>query len=139
MQTLAKEKLVNGFDYDASGEISCFQACVEGKLHKSQFPTTGDKRAQEPLGLVHSDVYGKIQTSSLGGGHYFLTFIDDHTRYVWVYILQSKDQVFEKFNEWKALVENSTGWKLKTLRTNNGGEYTSAEFTIVPKERRSTS
>ena len=104
------------------------------KLHKSQFPTTGGKRAKEPLGLVHSDVCGKIQTSSLGGGHYFLTFIDDYTRYVWIYILKSENQVFEKFVEWKTPVETSSRRKLKTLQTDNGGEYTFAEFTMYLKK-----
>ena len=47
---------------------------------------------------------------------------------MWVYIIKQKEQVFEKFLEWKALVEKSTGRKLKALRTDNGGEYTSAEF-----------
>ena len=128
LQKLANEQLVNGFDYDSSREISFCQACVEGKLHKNQLPVTGGKRAKEPLELVHSDVCGKIQTPSLGGGHYFLTFIDDNTRYVWIYILKNKDQVVEKFVEWKALVENSSGQKLKMLHTDNGGEYTSTEF-----------
>ena len=66
LQTLSKKKLVSGFDYDSSSEISFCQACVEGKLHKSQFPTTGGRRAKELLGLVHSDVCGKMQTPSLG-------------------------------------------------------------------------
>lgn len=134
LQKLATEKLVNGFDYDSTREISFCQACVEGKLHKSQFPTSGRKRADKPLGLVHSDVCGKISTPSLCGGNYFLTFIDDYTHYVWIYILKRKDQVFEKFIEWKAVVENSSGRKLKTLRTDNGGEYTSAEFDAYLKE-----
>ena len=47
-----------------------------------------------------------MNTNSLSGAEYFLTFIDDHTRYVWVYVL--KHQVFEKFVEWKALMEKST-------------------------------
>ena len=134
LQKLAKEKLVHGFDYDSSQEISFCQSCVEGKLHKSQFPITGGKRAEGPLKLVHSDVCGKISTPSLGGGLYFLTFIDDHTRYVWAYILKTKDQVFEKFIEWKALVENSSGQKLRTLRTDNGGEYTSTKFSTYLKQ-----
>ena len=134
LQTLAKNELVRGFDYNPSKEISFCQACVEGKLHKSSFPTTGGKRAKEPLGLVHSDVCGKISTPSLSGGLYFLTFIDDATRYVWMYVLKSKDQVFEKFLEWKAQVENSSGQKLKTLRTDNGGEYTSKGFTAYLKK-----
>ena len=53
---------------------------------------------------------------------------------MWIYILKSKNQVFEKFVEWKALVETSGGRKLKTLRTDNGGEYTSAEFTMYLKK-----
>ena len=57
-----------------------------------------------------------------------MSFIDDSTRYVWVYFLKSKDQVFEKFLEWKAMVEKSAGRKLKVFRTDNGGEYTSKEF-----------
>lgn len=50
-----------------------------------------------------------------------MSFIDDSTRYVWVYFLKSKDQVFEKFLEWKAMVEKSAGRKLKVFRTDNGG------------------
>ena len=69
------------------------------------------------------------------GGVYFLTFIDDKSRYVWVYILKHKDDVFPCFLEWKALVERSTNQKLKALRTDNGGEYMSTEFqTYLKKE-----
>ena len=62
LQTLVKGKLVTGFDYYYSKEISFCQACIEGKLHKSQFPATGSKRAKQKLELVHSDVCGKIET-----------------------------------------------------------------------------
>ena len=128
LQRLANEKLVNGFNYDATKEINFCESCVKGKHHRTQFPTSGGKRSEEPLGLVHSDLCGKMNAESLSGAEYFLTFIDDRTRYVWVYILKRKDQVFERFQEWKALVEKSTGRKLKVLRTDSGGEYTSAEF-----------
>jgi len=71
---------------------------------------------------------GKMNARSLGGAEYFLTFIDDKIHYVWVYVLKRKDQVLERFLEWKALVEKSSGQKLKVLRSDNGGEYTSTEF-----------
>ena len=135
LQKLAKHELVNGFHFDMTKEINFCESCVEGKHHRCHFPTIGGKRSVEPLGLVHSDVCGKISTESLSGAEYFLTFIDDTTRYVWVYVLKRKDQVFERFLEWKALVEKSTGRKLKALRTDNGGEYTSTEFeTYLKKE-----
>ena len=59
LQKLAKEKLVNAFDYESSRAISFCQPCVEDKLHKSPFPMNGGKRAEKPLGLVHSDLCGK--------------------------------------------------------------------------------
>ena len=128
LQKLAKEELVDGFDYNVSREIDFCESCVEGKHHRKTFPVDGGKRSDEPLGLVHSDVCGKMNSKSLSGGEYFLTFIDDKTHYVWTYILKCKDEVFPRFLEWKAQVEKSTDRKLKVLRTDNGGEYVSAEF-----------
>ena len=117
-----------GFDYDVSKEIHFCEPCAQGKHHRSRFPNGGGKRSEEPLGLVHSDVCGKINAKSLSGAEYFVSFIDDKTRFIWVYVLKHKSQVFEKFLEWKAMVDRSTGRKLKALRTDNGGEYTSTEF-----------
>ena len=81
-----------------------------------------------PLEIVHSDVCGKLNTPSLGGAEYFLTFIDDYTHYTWVYTLKHKSEVFDKFQKWKALVENESGRKVKVLRTDGGREYTCTVF-----------
>ena len=86
------------------------------------FPKTGRERSDELLGIVHSDVCGKLETKSLSGAEYFVTFIDDKSRFVWVYTLKHKSEVFEKFTEWKSMVEKSSGMKVKVLRTDNGGE-----------------
>ena len=83
---------------------------------------------QELLGVVHSDVHGKIETKSLSREEYFVTFIDDKSRFVWVYPLKHKSEVFKKFSEWRALLEKSSGMKVKVLLTDNGGEYMSKEF-----------
>ena len=128
LRELAQHNLVNGFDYNLSNVIDFCEPCVSGKLHRSPFPTTGRKRADTVLGLVHSDVCGKLSTLSLGGASYFLTFVDDRSHYTWVYVLKHMSEVLQKFKEWKALVETSSGHQLKTLRTDNGGEYCSEEF-----------
>jgi transposase InsO family protein len=59
---------------------------------------------------------------------YILTFIDDHTRYSRVYLLKSKDQTFESFKQYKALMENKTGRKILKLKSDRGGEYSSTKF-----------
>jgi hypothetical protein len=58
-------------------------------------------------------------------GMYTVSFIDDYSHQTWVYFLKSKDDVFGKFNEFKALIENFSERKIKILRSDNGGEYTS--------------
>ena len=57
-----------------------------------------------------------------------MTIIDDHSRRVWIYFLRHKNEAFTKFKEWKIMVENQTGCKLKTLRTDNGLEFCNKEF-----------
>ncbi len=79
LHNLAKDGLVIGFDNDVSKNIDFCEPCVSGKIHRSSFPKNGRERANEPLGLIHSDVCGKINSPSLGGGEYFVTFIDDKT------------------------------------------------------------
>ena len=66
---------------------------------------------------------GPFKVKSKGGALYFATFIDDHSRKIWVYPLKSKDQVLDVFKQFQALSERQTGKKLKCIRTDNGGEY----------------
>ena len=128
LQKLASGDLVEEFDYNASNDISFCEPCLKGKHQRSQFPTYSEKKKSEPLELVHSDVCGKLSSKSLSGAEYFVTFTDDKTRYVWVYVIKKKSEVFKKFCEWKIEVEKSLGRSVKILHTDNGGEFTSDEF-----------
>ena len=131
MRKLVAEEMVVRLDCKMSKDIGVCEPFVEGKHHRAKFDTSGAKRSDSVFGLMHSDVCGKMSNQSLSGSEYFLTFIDDKTRYTWVYILKRKDQVFEQFLGWKALAEKSTGQELKVFRTDNGGEFTSTEFDKV--------
>ena len=128
LKKLAKDKLVEDFDYSFTQEISICEPCLKGKHKRNQFPPHSERMTSEPLELIHSDVCGKLSTKSLGGAEYFVTLTDDKTRYVWVYVIKKKIDVFRVFSEWKTEAEKSLGRSMKTLRTDNGGEFTSAEF-----------
>ena len=88
------------------------------------------------LELIHSDVCGPVSSTSLSGFEYYITFIEDFSRKNWIYFLKEKSEVFEKFKEFKALIENLSEKKIKTLRSDNGGEYTSKEFGAFCKDSR---
>lgn len=77
---------------------------------------------------MHTDLCGPLSQESIGGGRYFLTFTDDKSRFVTTYILKNKSECFTYFKEYIKFAERWIGKQLKTLRSDNGGEFTSNEF-----------
>ncbi|KAG8495997.1 hypothetical protein CXB51_009246 [Gossypium anomalum] len=69
-----------------------------------------------------------MKTQTLNSSRYFILFIDDFSRYCWIYFLKNKSEVTSVFLKFKTAVETETGCKLKTLRLDNGTEYTSSGF-----------
>jgi hypothetical protein len=119
--------MVEGIPELKSTHEGICKGCALGKNIKKPFPSSNN-RSKEILDLIHLDVCGPIPVRSLGGSLYYIIFIDDYSRKMWLYLLKSKDEVFNKFQEFKAEIENLTNKKIKTLRIDNEGEYTSKEF-----------
>ncbi|RDY07688.1 hypothetical protein CR513_08170, partial [Mucuna pruriens] len=88
---------------------------------KSNIPAT-----KTPLEVVYLDMYGPMDSVSLGDNHYFISFM--LRRYVWVYLIKRKGEAFEVFKRLKEMVEKQCVWFIKVLSTDGGGEYTSHDF-----------
>ncbi|KAD4982077.1 hypothetical protein E3N88_18748 [Mikania micrantha] len=110
------------------------ESCLAGKLTKDPFTHVG-KRAKDLLALIHTDVCGPFRTMSRNHERYFVSFIDDYSRYAYVYLMKHKHETFEKFKEFQNEVENQLGKTIKALRSDRGGEYLSLEFINHLKER----
>ena len=80
--------------------------------------------------MIHTDLCGPMSVPSLNGCQFYVIFIDDYSRRTWIYFLKQKEssEVLSKFKEFKALVENQSRHKIKTLKSDNGGEFTSDIF-----------
>ena len=104
------------------------EACPLQKHARMSFPNDTTSRTSKSLQLVHTAVCDPINTSSFGKRKYFLLFIDDFSRKTWVYFLKKKSEVFVAFKNFKALVEKKSGYEIKALRSDRGGEFTSKEF-----------
>ncbi|MCO5550654.1 hypothetical protein L7F22_004143 [Adiantum nelumboides] len=125
---LKKEGLVEGLPtFQVNEEPNLCPSCQFGKQQRRRF-NKSTYQARQPLELIHSDVWGPSQTTSMGGDHYFLTFVDDMSRKVWVYFLKNKSEVFSCFKQSKAMVEKECGRFIKTFRSDQGGEFKSKEF-----------
>ena len=90
--------------------------CARGKMTKNSFPTS-TSCANEPLGLIHSDVAGPLTPASLGGYRYLVTYTDDFSGMSWVYALKSKSDQFGTFKNFRAEIELQTGHKIKIFHT----------------------
>jgi len=115
-------------------ELEFCEDCVYGKQHRVSF-APAQHVTKEKLAYVHSDLWGSPHNpASLGNSQYFISFVDDYSRKVWIYFLRKKDEAFEKFVEWKKMVENQSDRKVKKLRTDNGLEYCNHYFEKFCKE-----
>lgn len=134
IRKLCQKQLADGIEIDSCNEISKCVSCNKGKMQRKSFPNYSEHRTVQPLELVYSDVCGPMNTLTSGQKKYFLTFIDDYSRYTTVYLLHSKDEVSEKLQEYINYVRNKFGRTLKVLRLDNGTEYTSQSTQAIMKK-----
>ena len=80
------------------------------------------------LELIYLDVCDPMSIQARGGYEYFITFIDDYSRFGYVYLMKRKSEAFEKFKEFRVEVENQLGKRIKAIWSNRGGEYLLRDF-----------
>jgi hypothetical protein len=102
-------------------------SCKLGKSKILPFPVH-QANVNQPFDMIHSDLWGISPVISHAHYKYFITFIDDYSRFTWVYFLRSKAEAFSAFKFFHAYVQTQFSSKIKILRSDNGGEYTSALF-----------
>jgi hypothetical protein len=83
---------------------------------------------EKNLELVHTDLCGRITPATEGGNNYFLLIVDDRSRYMWLEVIKTKDEAFERFKKVKAWVEAESGQRLFGFRSDRGGEFNSTVF-----------
>ena len=129
LRTLLTQNLATGIAVKPGSKlIDICEPCLAGKQHRDPFPHNALNRSGELLGRIHSDLHGPLQTQTPGGYQYWITFINDFSRYKEVRLLKKKSDAFEEFNKFVAKAERKLGVKVKELRDDKGGEYIGKEF-----------
>src|SRR4051812_17741618 len=102
------------------------ESCLAGKATRKSFGKA--RRASAPLDLIHSDICGPMSARNRTNAPYFITFIDDYSRYGYIYLIAHKSEALKCFEAYLNEVENKLERKVKTLRTDRGREYLSDQF-----------
>lgn len=128
LKRLSTGNMVDGFaDLSKSGSSFC-ELCIFGKQTRKPFAKVNGARSKRVLEVVHSDVCGPVTPAAWNGTRYLVTFIDDYTHFVTVYMIEHKSDVLESFNDFNEKAQARFGKRISRLRCDNGGEYKSREF-----------
>jgi hypothetical protein len=111
IERLHKDGLLSSFDFES---FDTCESYLLGKMTKAPF-TSQSERASDLLGLVHTDVCGPMSSVVRGCFQYFITFIDDFSRYGYIYLMRHKSESFEKCKEFQNEVQNQLGNTIKFL------------------------
>lgn len=98
------------------------ESCQFGKSHRFHLPTS-HVTSTKPFALMYSDVWGPSPHFSINGSCYFVLFIDDCTKFVWIYFLSHKSQVYPTFVQFRKMIKTQFNCAIKSMQTDWGGEY----------------
>ena len=108
------------FSSDQSSESVC-DSCQMAKSRQLTY-SKSNKVLSAPLDLVFSDVWGSAPIS-VGQHIYYVSFIDDYSKYTWIYLLRQKSDVFQVFHDFQNHVERRFNKKILSIQSDWGGEY----------------
>jgi hypothetical protein len=118
MERLTRDGILDSLDF------SDFQTCVDcvkGKLTRAR--KKGATRSEGLLEIIHTDICGPFTPSTLGGYKYFITFIDDFSRYGYIFLIHEKSEALDMFKIYKTEIELKQEKKTKIVRSDRGGEF----------------
>jgi len=125
VQRVVKDRHLPVSEFNFNKTSTC-NSCQLGKGKRQPFHAS-NRVSLSPLELIHSDIWTSPITS-VSGCKYHVIFVDDFSRFTWIYPLYQKSEVFDNFVKFKLLVENQFSSKIKQLQSDGGGEYTSNHF-----------
>jgi transposase InsO family protein len=109
--------------------------CAEGKISRKPLTAVYEIRSKNILDLIHIDLCGPMQCNSLGGAKYFLSIIDDFSRYMFVFLLKNKSDAIEKLIEFSQQCITQNKQPPKIIKSDNGGEFNSTVFQNYCKKK----
>lgn len=118
VERLVSDGILDSLDFTNFGV--CID-CIKGK--QTKIKKLGANRTTDVLELIHTDICGPFPTASWNGQQYFISFIDDYSRYGYLFLIHEKSQSLDVFKNFKAEVENQLSKRIKCVRSDRGGEY----------------
>ena len=105
-------------------------SCQLGKQPALPF-NSSESISTDIFDLIHSDVWGPSPVSSIGGSRYFVVFVDDYSRYSWIFHMKHRSELLEVYSNFAKMVETQFSKRIKIFRSDNALEYTQYAFQAI--------
>jgi transposase InsO family protein len=122
MQQIIKKRMVIGLSNIHFSEGVC-EGYALGNNPQEKLKKGKAHKASSPLDLIYNDIMGPLTHPSIRNARYMLTFLDDYSRYIWVFFLKKNSEVFENLKELKEPFKTQSKRNINSLHTDNGGKY----------------
>ena len=119
---------ITGIDLEPGSKPEFCEVCAKAKAARQPFPKESKTRATKYGERVHWDLWGPATVKSLNGHFYVAARIDDATRETKLYFQAKKSETFSSYKKDEAYIETQSGNRIKTVRSDRGGEFQSAEM-----------
>ncbi|KAD5316756.1 hypothetical protein E3N88_16702 [Mikania micrantha] len=116
LSRLVKDEVLPSLDFTDFG--TCVK-CLKGKMTTAT--KKGATRSSNLLEIIHTDISGPYTITGITGHTSFITFIDDSSRYMYLYLIKDKSESLTTFKDYKTEVENQLNLKIKVVRSDRGG------------------
>ena len=120
MNMLVQKDLVRGLPNKEFTKDGLCDYCKKGKQRKASFKSKFISSIDEPLKLLHMDLFGHVNIISISKRKYALVIVDEFTRFSWTFFLHSKDEANKLIINHIKNVETGSKWKVATIRSDNG-------------------
>jgi len=128
IKLLEKHNTAVNFHIAQCDILKACDSCIQAKMTRKSFPKKSETISTEPLDLIHTDICGPMESETPSGNRYFMTLIDDYSKYCAVYLLKQKSDASQKIKEYIKYVQTRFQKTPKKLRSDRGGEYIGAQL-----------
>ena len=120
--------MISSLEVSRSDNIFTCNTCIQAKIARVPLPKEARDHAKKMGHRIYSDVWGPSRHQTIDKKFYYVSFTDDYSRESVIYLMKTKDEAFQKYKLYEAMLAHQRGIQIKTLIIDRGGKYTSTEF-----------